>query len=443
MILSGYKLKGLAVAAGLSTLALLSNPAVAADFGGDCCADLEERVAVLEATTARKGNRKVSLTVSGHVNSAILFWDDGDDSDTYVVGNANDDLTMFRFEGDAKINSGWSAGYLIELEVNSASSGEVNQNDDDGVNELGISESSMFIESEQLGRVTWGFTAQPSDGAPEQDLSGAVYAGYAAIADVGGGFFWRLNNGGLTQSGTASATLGDVFDDLNGDTFNIIRYDTPTFAGFTLSAAWGENDLWDVSLTYENAWNDWEMAAAIGYTENSDNDDDGPIDHDTLAGSISVLHTPTGLNLTFAAGERQYNDGTNRPDSDFHYIKAGLFQKFNSLGKTAFYGEYGQYNDMFFLNGPDGADEQALVNLLDADANGACAAGVGCQVRGSEAKVWGFGVVQYIDAAAMQVYIAYRNHEVDFDVVDINGNAVASNGIEDFSTVLAGGRIEF
>ena len=46
--------------------------AKAADLGGDCCADLEERVAELEATTARKGNRKVSLTVSGWVNEAIF-----------------------------------------------------------------------------------------------------------------------------------------------------------------------------------------------------------------------------------------------------------------------------------------------------------------------------------------------------------------------------------
>ena len=51
--------------------------AKAADLGGDCCADLEERVAELEATTARKGNRKVSLTVSGWVNEAIFAWDDG------------------------------------------------------------------------------------------------------------------------------------------------------------------------------------------------------------------------------------------------------------------------------------------------------------------------------------------------------------------------------
>ncbi|MFN3624381.1 MAG: hypothetical protein ACK4TP_10000, partial [Hyphomicrobium sp.] len=45
-----------------------SMSAQAADLGGDCCADLEERVAELEATTARKGNRKVKLTVYGKVN---------------------------------------------------------------------------------------------------------------------------------------------------------------------------------------------------------------------------------------------------------------------------------------------------------------------------------------------------------------------------------------
>ncbi|MEM7748339.1 MAG: hypothetical protein AAF346_08795, partial [Pseudomonadota bacterium] len=61
--------------------------AQAADLGGNCCADLEERVAELEATTARKGNRKVSLTVSGHVNEGVMFWDDGVNSDAYITTN--------------------------------------------------------------------------------------------------------------------------------------------------------------------------------------------------------------------------------------------------------------------------------------------------------------------------------------------------------------------
>jgi hypothetical protein len=52
-------------------------PVKAADLGGDCCADLEDRVAELEATTVRKGNKKVSVTLYGQVNRAALFWDDG------------------------------------------------------------------------------------------------------------------------------------------------------------------------------------------------------------------------------------------------------------------------------------------------------------------------------------------------------------------------------
>jgi hypothetical protein len=44
-------------------VAMTPTAARAADLGGDCCADLEERVAELEATTVRKGNRKVSLTI--------------------------------------------------------------------------------------------------------------------------------------------------------------------------------------------------------------------------------------------------------------------------------------------------------------------------------------------------------------------------------------------
>ena len=57
---------------GLSALAAagllaggMATGASAADLGGNCCADLEERIAELEATTARKGNRKVSLTITG------------------------------------------------------------------------------------------------------------------------------------------------------------------------------------------------------------------------------------------------------------------------------------------------------------------------------------------------------------------------------------------
>ena len=68
----------------------VAKPAKAADLGGDCCADLEDRVAELEATTVRKGNKKVSVQIYGKVNYATEFWNDGHEQNTYVVNNYNE-----------------------------------------------------------------------------------------------------------------------------------------------------------------------------------------------------------------------------------------------------------------------------------------------------------------------------------------------------------------
>src|SRR5688500_7406715 len=127
-ILKSTSRLALAAAAGLVIGGVAS--AQAADFGGDCCADLEERVAELEATTARKGNRKVSLTVSGHVNEAVLWFDDGFESNVYQVTNLVSQ-TRFRFVGEAKVSADWSAGYLLEVGVNGARSDGVDQFNDD------------------------------------------------------------------------------------------------------------------------------------------------------------------------------------------------------------------------------------------------------------------------------------------------------------------------
>ncbi len=109
--------------------------AKAADLGGDCCADLEERVAELEATTARKGNRRVSLTISGQVTTSIMAWSDGnsvDGSDIYVVDNVMAGGSFFALSGSARINPNVSAGFNITMAFETgARSHQVNQLDDD------------------------------------------------------------------------------------------------------------------------------------------------------------------------------------------------------------------------------------------------------------------------------------------------------------------------
>ena len=90
-------------AAGMFVGGVAMPSAKAADLGGDCCADLEERVAELEATTARKGNRKMSLTITGQVHRFVLWCDDGRMSQTYYGLDNTNSSSRFSFLGSARV----------------------------------------------------------------------------------------------------------------------------------------------------------------------------------------------------------------------------------------------------------------------------------------------------------------------------------------------------
>ena len=45
-----------------------------------------ERIADLEATTARRGHRKVSPIICGWFAQQVMRWDDGVESNMYVLG---------------------------------------------------------------------------------------------------------------------------------------------------------------------------------------------------------------------------------------------------------------------------------------------------------------------------------------------------------------------
>lgn len=399
-----------AILAGSALLAggLAVSPAQAADFGGDCCADLEERVAVLEATTARKGNRKVSLTISGWVNTGLLVWDDGFDSDAYVVSDNGTTLgSRITFAGNAKINSDWSAGYDVTIEVfdEDVLLGPLNQTTDDVDNNVGLLYSNMWVKSEQLGKVTVGLQSHPTDNISIVDLSGTLFASLPIVFE---GITWGLRD--QTNGNITNATWSSVLDcagigmDCNGIPQNVIRYDTPTIAGFTLSASWGENDFWDVALKYAGEFGDIKVAAAVGYGELDGADAGAANKTETLEGGASIMHTPTGIFVSGSFSFYEDNAAVSASDAEAYFIKAGIKQRWNSLGATAIYGEYAEYND----------------NTLNQNAAMTIAAGlVGADV---DVERYGIGVHQWIDAAAMQVYVKWDHLEINSSNNVLDGN---------------------
>jgi predicted porin len=78
-------------------------------------------------------------------------------------------------------------------------------------------------------------------------------------------------------------TVGDVFANFDGlSRDDRIGYDTPTFAGFTLSSSWVTDDRWDVAARYAGDFGGVKLAAAISYAKNE------PSFDSQVAGSISA-----------------------------------------------------------------------------------------------------------------------------------------------------------
>jgi hypothetical protein len=455
--------------------------AQAADLGGNCCADLEERVAELEATTARKGNRKVKLTVSGQVNEALIFWDDGAEKNAYVVSN-NNSRSRFRFVGDAKINADWSAGYLLEIGVRYANSGNRDQTTGRAggdSNSIDIRHSAWWLDSKTLGRVWVGQTSSATDGIAEINLANVVNAGSDPSSWVGG-FQFRNSNGSLSgvRWNAATPSFNGAWNAGEGDRNNVVKYVSPTFVGFTFSTAWGEDDMADFALRYAGEFSGFRLAAGVGYKIQRDNTGkaaaalngangsgsaDGPacadlsnsanvsaVDCTALGLSASVMHIPTGL---FVTGSYGYIDDANRvakfkqgvaaggaaaignvKDRDEHwYIQGGIEQNWFGIGKSTLYGEYGLYQTGAGLNAT-GQANNAFTGVQNGQAF----------LASAETKMWGLGFNQEISAAAMDMYVSYRNFEADLKTSATGTSAGQTKAnVNDFQAVMMGAIIRF
>lgn len=395
----------------------MSTTARAADLGGNCCADLEERLAELEATTARKGNRKVSLTVSGYVAQEVTWWDDGGESNVYLHGLGPTQASHVKFTGEAKISPGWTAGYAIRIQNlsdnpfgrNASTGAAMNQSSPDYNQGLNVQMSYWYVQSKDFGKVSIGRQANAAKSAAMfTDQSGTqIFDNYTFLS----GFpqFIIRSGGNLTPASLTWGQLGFCYSqgsplggDCDGLVMNAVRYDSPVFAGFSASASWGEDDDWEVAGRYSGQLSGFKVSLGVGYSENTAEN----IAVALPAGSKKdsrffqaggyVEHMATGLFVHGAYGREDNSNtllpgGVTPPDSNHWYVKSGVRQKWTPLGATIVYGDFAEYNDQL---GP-----------------GALALGA----TSSTLHRYGGGIAQEIDAAAMTVYLKYQHYDADVD----------------------------
>ncbi|MBT3070145.1 hypothetical protein KKP04_04585 [Rhodomicrobium sp. Az07] len=306
----------------LSALAADTGSKSKSALGGDCCADLEERVAELELTTVRKGNRKVSLELSGWVDKILLFWNDGKQSDIYVADN-NFASTRFRMKGVGQMAPDWKAGFLMEYEFRDSSSNLVDQLTEQNRNietALRIRQENFFIENATFGRVTLGMqntatkdltlinlgggfsntenyhatsfyirdntlptsswfntttntfvTTGPTSGAlpnSTRTVAPTITSTNNTITVTGPG--GEVSTGTNTVRTIAAYSVGglvwnNLSNALDSQRQEVIRYDSPIICGFIASFAWGQNDFWDAALRYQKEFDTIRVAGGVGY----------------------------------------------------------------------------------------------------------------------------------------------------------------------------------
>lgn len=341
----------------------------------------------------KPGNPKAELKLYGQINKAVLYSNDGNTDDVYLVDNDNSS-TRIGALGSIRPGDKYEIGTLIEVEYQTNPSNLVNQ-EEERISSTGFEKRhlDLWVKSQTFGKISLGWGSTASDGTSEMDLSGTSVVGYSNVEGMAGGQLFFDENTNL-PSGITIGSVTNNMDGLSRD--ERIRYDSPSFSGFTGSASYISKGGGDAAVRYRGQIETFKLAAAVAYSNPGGTS--GMID-DTFNGSISALHD-SGFSGTVAMGTRN-NKGDGRDRSAFFYAKLGYQANWIQLGTTFLSVDFGRFSDI--------------------------------RVNGDTADVYGFQLVQDFRTWGTEAYLGYRLHKLDRDGEDY----------DNINAVMAGMRVKF
>jgi hypothetical protein len=410
---------------------------------------LMKRVNELEAKEKAVGNltekkavtsgNNLDLKLSGQVNRAVLWHDDGDHSNFVHVDPSVNSSTRFRIEGTGKISDGTTVGGVIETDVRSNAAENIDVHDaNDSTSFLNMRIAEAYFDSKRWGKFTLGqgwTAASKTTRCTDLSNTDAISSG-TSVGQLAGGTQFVVSNlasadpafgaqaaNKATTSGGAKLTVAKIFNDIGDGTGreNRVQYDTPEFWGTKLGTSHvykGRNDMWDVVLKHASIVMGTKIAFQGAYihdlanTSNATATVKAPAKYTQWNGSIGALF-PIGLSLQFAATHRNWKL-QNANDGKIYYGKIGYQQNFFEAGKTALALDYGHFDNMFLNIGANNAN-------IKKDYVG---------------KTYGAGLVQHIDRVATEIYLSARVYALDGDSTD-------AARFKDITMVMSGLRVKF
>jgi predicted porin len=293
--------------------------------------------AVVAATLAAAAGtaNAIDLKISGGVHRALMWEDDGGNSQLFHVDPATwNSRIRFQASDDlvpgVKVGVNWESGYV------SNNAGAVSQTVR-FTNPTGLSERWQEIWfTGAFGKLSVGQGNSASKDGHASDLSGTDLFNGGNPTDIGGGLFFRTDTGTMALSGV---TIANVLNTFEGARFDRVRYDTPAIGPVTLSAATGNNNNTDWADFAVRVNSDLgaagKIAAAVYYANIKVADaatgiTDGTGTQENVGFSASWL-SPMGLNVTVAHATKEDEHATLPFDAAFTRVKVGYL-----MGEHAF-----------------------------------------------------------------------------------------------------------
>jgi predicted porin len=371
----------------LSLISLFSIPARGNDASASSLADLEELLS--ELTDALSPQSKRAVQIYGQLNRAIMFWDDGTKSRAYAVDN-DTSSSRLGLIGNHPFHSELSVGYRLEIDSRVTSSFLVSNDDPWGHPNEGVirlRHAYGYLEDSKLGRLTVGQQSPATDNLALLNL-GSQMNDAAVHYNNDFGIWLKMGRGFITDLKWGQIAYN--VDSLRG---LFARYDTPLMGGIVLSAAWGDDNIWDVAARYQTERNSFRLVAGVGYM------DDPERRYREAKGSASLIHEPTGLYVSLAGGVRDNSIDSANGLAHFNYAQLGISKQWLPYGKTTFYADYGFYKNF------------NVGNILQADFTNPGELVIWGMLAETEVRRWGFGAEQSFDKTGLLLYAQAHHYE--------------------------------
>ena len=251
------------------------------------------------ASIAPMAAQALDVSVSGHVNRAIRFADNGVDSDVqHVDGSAS--KSRFRLTAEGEVMAGLTAGAHIEYGSSNNAGGGLDVDNADNKASFDARHSLLYLSGE-FGKITLGNAPSAGNGIMWTSHNGA-WMGTEYSPDTNSGL------GVMSTDGSASGySVFSFFPSVNTPRMNTLRYDTPSIGPVSLSA----------SIQKDSAdSHDWHFGASLSHDVGAANVIGGLLYEEDKIGIAGGLAFANGTSVNAAWG----SDDASGQDFEDMYI---------------------------------------------------------------------------------------------------------------------------